>query len=48
MKLMSNQALHSIKGSDRDSITDYPMRPLLSQKLIALTHESVALIFVFC
>lgn len=41
MKLMSNQALHSIKGSDRDSITDYPMRPLLSQKLIALTHESV-------
>ena len=41
MKLMSNHAFHNIKGSDLDSTTDYPMRPLLSQKLIALTHESV-------
>ena len=41
MKLMSNHAFHNIKGSDLASTTDYPMRPLLSQKLIALTHESV-------
>ena len=41
MKLMSNYALHNIKGSDLDSTADYPRRPLLSQKLIAFTHESV-------
>ena len=41
MKLMSDYALHNIKGSDLDSTADYPRRPLLSQKLIAFTHESV-------